>query len=94
MHLYLQALCSGLFLIGQVNASPAPIVEERGTCNQDNLLNALENPNNIQSAYQFCSAYISVPEVTIVTTYTVSLSWISGLAGYSSMLLITGAYKY
>jgi hypothetical protein len=53
--------------------APIPIVEERATCNQDNLLNALESPSNLLSSCQFCSPYLSIPPVSTVTVYTVSL---------------------
>jgi len=42
------------------------ILEERGTCNADNLLRLLRTPTNLPEALPFCSSYLYLPSSTLV----------------------------
>ncbi|OIW22979.1 hypothetical protein CONLIGDRAFT_625296 [Coniochaeta ligniaria NRRL 30616] len=53
------------------HCAPFPAVEERGTCNADNLLRLLRTPSNLPQALPFCSSYLHNPATTIaVSTLT------------------------
>lgn len=50
-----------------INGSPIlNVVEERGTCNADNLLRLLRTPTNLAESLPFCSNYLSLPVSTII----------------------------
>lgn len=57
-----------------VQCAPAPIaleLEERGSCNADNLLRLLRTPSNLPEALPFCSSYLHNPATTVaVSTVT------------------------
>ena len=51
-----------------VLCSPNPkAIEERATCNADNVLRAFRASQNFVAAVSFCSQYISLPPVTTTT---------------------------
>ncbi|RKU46054.1 hypothetical protein DL546_002747 [Coniochaeta pulveracea] len=89
----LSALLVGVPFVAGAPASPRDdadvfaraSVEERGTCNADNLLRLLRTPTNLPQALPFCSSYLHYPGSTSVvstvdpivlstTTATVSLT--------------------
>lgn len=47
-------------------APAAALIEERGSCNADNLLRLLRTPSNLPEAVPFCSTYLHNPATTVV----------------------------
>lgn len=45
----------------QPNAIFGRELEERGSCNADNLLRLLRTPTNLPEALPFCKTYLSLP---------------------------------
>lgn len=52
--------------------SPAAI-EERATCDADNVLRTFRASSNLPDALTFCSKYISLPPVTTLTAIVSAL---------------------
>lgn len=64
-------LAAALPLVQCAPAPIAPVMEERGTCNADNLLRLLRTPSNLPEALPFCSSYLQNPATTIaISTVT------------------------
>lgn len=52
-------------LLPLAECAPA-VIEDRGSCNADNLLRLLRTPSNLPQALPFCSSYLNLPASTIV----------------------------
>ena len=62
---FLSALLIASVLAVTTFGHPEPAIEQRSTCNRDNVLRALVDSRYITQALSFCSTYISVPPATI-----------------------------
>ncbi|KAH8909333.1 hypothetical protein BR93DRAFT_924344 [Coniochaeta sp. PMI_546] len=61
-------LAAALPLVHCAPAPVAPLLEERGSCNADNLLRLLRTPSNLPEALPFCSSYLHNPATTVVVS--------------------------
>lgn len=48
------------------------VVEERGSCNADNLLRLLRTPSNLPQALPFCSSYLMLPGSTLTASTVIT----------------------
>lgn len=63
----LSAIALFLFNVHLVRCSPRAL-EERATCNADNVLRTFRASTNLADSLTFCSRYLSLPPVTTSTT--------------------------
>ncbi|OIW34842.1 hypothetical protein CONLIGDRAFT_626893 [Coniochaeta ligniaria NRRL 30616] len=62
---------AAVFPLAECAPALKPLIEDRGSCNADNLLRLLRTPTNLPEALPFCSSYLHIPACTkVVGTVT------------------------